>query len=261
MLASKNLCIRGSLAALLLILAVPVQAISPEVESETYLEIETETAGEMASIRIWLSLNAIRIDADTQGGVSVISIGGDDGKLLMVMHQQKTYMEFAAAMMASMAGMLGQMPPETEEELVEATQPTLTRTGNTKQVGEWAAYEVLAQNPGEDGGMFMWFSQDVGADFRTLAEQILTSMSPLLNSPIMSMISMAGGSDPGLFDEIQAQLEAVDMPDGFPVQIISSADGMERTSTLKAIDQDATFDTATWEPPEGYTKMRMPFGR
>ena len=261
MLASKNLCIRGSLAALLLILAVPVQAISPAVESETYLEIETETAGEMASIRIWLSLNAIRIDADTQGGVAVISIGGDDGKLLMVMHQQKTYMEFAAAMMASMAGMLGQMPPETEEELVEATQPTLTRTGNTKQVGEWAAYEVLAQNPGEDGGMFMWFSQDVGADFRTLAEQILTSMSPLLNSPIMSMISMAGGSDPGLFDEIQAQLEAVDMPDGFPVQIISSADGMERTSTLKAIDQDATFDTATWEPPEGYTKMRMPFGR
>lgn len=261
MLASKNLCIRGSLAALLLILAVPVQAISPAVESETYLEIETETAGEMASIRIWLSLNAIRIDADTQGGVSVISIGGDDGKLLMVMHQPKTYMEFAAAMMASMAGMLGQMPPETEEELVEATQPTLTRTGNTKQVGEWAAYEVLAQNPGEDGGMFMWFSQDVGADFRTLAEQILTSMSPLLNSPIMSMISMAGGSDPGLFDEIQAQLEAVDMPDGFPVQIISSADGMERTSTLKAIDQDATFGTATWEPPEGYTKMRMPFGR
>ena len=261
MLASKNLCIRGSLAALLLILAVPVQAISPAVESETYLEIETETAGEMASIRIWLSLNAIRIDADTQGGVSVISVGGDDGKLLMVMHQQKTYMEFAAAMMASMAGMLGQMPPETEEELVEATQPTLTRTGNTKQVGEWAAYEVLAQNPGEDGGMFMWFSQDVGADFRTLAEQILTSMSSLLNSPIMSMISMAGGSDLGLFDGIQAQFEAVDMPDGFPVQIISSADGMERTSTLKAIDQDATFDTATWEPPEGYTKMRMPFGR
>ena len=163
--------------------------------------------------------------------------------------------------MASMAGMLGQMPPETEEELVEATQPTLTRTGNTKQVGAWAAYEVLAQNPGEDGGMFMWFSQDLEADFRTLAEQILASMASLLNSPIMSMISMAGGSDPGLFDEIQAQLEAVDMPDGFPVQIISSADGMERTSTLKAIDQDATFDTATWEPPEGYTKMRMPFGR
>tara|TARA_B100000929_G_scaffold167457_1_gene132617 strand:+ start:1211 stop:1996 length:786 start_codon:yes stop_codon:yes gene_type:complete len=261
MLTSKNLCTSGSLAALLLILVVPVQAISPATESETYLEIHTETVGEITSIRIWLSLNAIRIDADTQGGVSVISIGGDDGKLLMVMHQQKTYMEFAAAMMASMAGMLGQMTPEVEEELVEATQPTLTRTGNTKQVGEWAAYEVLAQNPGEDGGMFMWFSQDVGADFRTLAEQILTSMSSLLNSPIMSMISMTGGSDPGLFDEIQAQLEAVDMPDGFPVQIISSADGMERTSTLKVIDQDATFDTATWEPPEGYTKMRMPFGR
>ena len=261
MLISKNLLTSGSLAALLLILVLPVQAIFPAAEGETYLEIETEAAGEVTNIRIWLGLNAIRIDADTQGGVSVVSIGGDEGKLLMVMHQQKTYMEFAAAMMANMAGMLGQMQPETAEELVEATQPTLTRTGNTKQVGAWAAYEVLAQNPGEDGGMFMWFSQDLEADFRTLAEQILASMASLLNSPIMSMISMTGGSDPGLFDEIEAQLETVDMPDGFPVQIISSADGMERTSTLKAIDQDVTFDTVTWEPPEGYTKMRMPFGR
>ena len=109
--------------------------------------------------------------------------------------------------------------------------------------------------------MFMWFSQDLEADFRTLAEQILASMASLLNSPIMSMISMTGGSDPGLFDEIEAQLETVDMPDGFPVQIISSANGMERTITLKAIDQDVTFDTATWDPPEGYTKMRMPFSR
>ena len=75
MLASKNLCIRGSLAALLLILAVPVQAISPVVESETYLEIETETAGEMASIRIWLSPNAIRIDADPQAGICCCADG------------------------------------------------------------------------------------------------------------------------------------------------------------------------------------------
>ena len=261
MLISKNLLTSGSLAALLLILVLPVQAIFSAAEGGTYLEIETEAAGEVTNIRIWLSLNAIRIDADTQGGVSVVSTGGDEGKLLMIMHQQKTYMEFAAAMMANMAAMLGQMQPETAEELVEATQPTLTRTGNTKQVGAWAAYEVLAQNPGEDGGMFMWFSQDLEADFRTLAEQILASMASLLNSPIMSMISMTGGSDPGLFDEIEAQLETVDMPDGFPVQIISSANGMERTITLKALAQDVTFDTATWDPPEGYTKMRMPFSR
>ncbi|MEC7900418.1 MAG: hypothetical protein VX385_01150, partial [Acidobacteriota bacterium] len=75
MLISKNLRTSGSLAALLLILVLPVQAIAPAPEGETYLEIETETAGEVTNIRIWLSHNAIRIDADTQGGVSVISIG------------------------------------------------------------------------------------------------------------------------------------------------------------------------------------------
>ena len=67
MLISKNLRTSGSLAALLLILVLPVQAIAPAPEGETYLEIETETAGEVTNIRIWLSHNAIRIDADTQG--------------------------------------------------------------------------------------------------------------------------------------------------------------------------------------------------
>jgi hypothetical protein len=261
MLTSKVLITSGILVALLLVLAVSAQEITPLVVSGTYLEIETQTAGEMTNIRLWLAPNAIRIDADTQGGVSVISIGGNNGKLLMVMHQQKNYMEFTAAMMASMAGMLGQMQPDIEEEIGEARQPIFTRTGNTKQVGEWAAYEVLVQNPNQDGNMSMWFSLDIVADFHALGEQVVTSMSSLLNSPIMSMVSMVGGGESVLFDEIQAQLSVADVPDGFPVQIISNSDGMENTSTLKAIDQNATFDSAIWEAPEGYAKMRMPFGR
>ncbi len=254
---SKRFRIGGSVAALLLILAAPAQAIAPQTVSGTYLEIETESAGQLTSMKLWLGPNAMRMDADTQGGVSVISIGGDDGKMLMVMHQQNQYMEFTAETMAGMAGRLGRMPTaEIEAEIAEATPPTFTRTGNTKQVGEWAAYEVLVESPDQDGDMVMWFSQDVGADFRALAEQVVTSMSSLLNSPMMSMVGGGGG----IFDEIEAQLGAVDMPDGFPVQIISGG-GSQSISTLKAIDQNATFDAATWEAPEGYTKMPMPFGR
>ncbi len=257
MTTSTRLRIGGSVAALLLILAAPAQAIAPQTVRGTYLEIETENGGQVTSMKLWLGPNSMRMDADTQGGVSVISIGGDGGKMLMIMHEEKRYMEFSTAMMAGMAGMLGQMPTaQIEEEIADATPPTFTRTGNTKQIGEWAAYEVLVENPDEDHDMIMWFSQDVDADFRSLAEQVVTSMSALLNSPIMSMVGGGGG---GIFGEIEAQLNAVDMPDGFPVQIITGAG--QSINTLKAIDQNATFDAATWEAPAGYTKMAMPFGR
>lgn len=259
MVTSKTLRIGGSVAALLLILAAPAQAITPQTVSGTYLEIETESAGQVTSIKLWLGPNAMRMDTDTQGGVSVISIGGDDGKMLLVMHQQKGYMEFTAETMAGMAAIMGRMQPKIEEEIADATPPTFTRTGNTKQVGEWAAYEVLVEHPDQDGNMIMWFSQDVGADFRGLAEQVVTSMLFLLNSPMMSMVGGGGGG--GIFNGIEAQLAAVDMPDGFPVQIIFGSGGGQSTKTLKAIDQNATFDPATWEAPEGYTKMPMPFGR
>ena len=260
MTTSKRLRIGGSVAALLLILVAPARATAPQTVRGTYLEIESENGGQMTSMKLWLGPNAMRMDADTEGGVSVISIGGDDGKMLMVMHEQKRYMEFTAAMMAGMAGMLGQMPTaQIEEEMADAAPPTFTRTGNTKQVGEWAAYEVLVENPDTDDDMIMWFSQDVDADFRSLAEQVVTSMSSLLDSPIMSMAGGGGGG--GIFDEIEAQLNAVDMPDGFPVQMISGAGGGQTTNTLKTIDQNATFDAATWEAPAGYTKMPMPFGR
>ena len=115
--------------------------------------------------------------------MSVISSGDDDGKMLMIHHQRKQYLEFTAEAMAGMAGLLGQTQPAgIEEEIAEATPPTFTRTGNTKQVGEWAAYEVLVESPDQDGDTIMWFSQDVGADFRSLAEQIVTAMASVFNS-------------------------------------------------------------------------------
>jgi hypothetical protein len=260
MAISKRLRIGGGVAAFLLILTAPAQAIAPQAVSGTYLEIETESDGQLASMKLWLGPDAMRMDAETQGGVSVISIGGDDGKLLMVLHQRQQYLEFTAEAMAGMAGMLGQIRPAAiEEEIADATPPTFTRTGNTKQVGEWAAYEVLVESPDQDDDMIMWFSQDVDADFRSLAEQVVTSMSSLLNSPMLRMGGGGGGG--GIFGQIEAQLDAVDIPDGFPVQIISGSGGGQSISTLKAIDQNATFEAATWETPEGYTKMAMPFGR
>ena len=102
--------------------------------------------------------------------------------------------EVAPAMMASMAAMMGQMPG-VEEEMANATPPSFTRTGNTKQVGEWAAYEVLVEHPDNPGDTIIWFSQDVDVDFRALAQQVMDSMSSLLDNPMMR--GMGGMMPPG----------------------------------------------------------------
>lgn len=260
MATSSRLRHAGALAALLLVFAAPVQAIAPQANSGTYLEIQTESSGQATIMKLSLADNALRMDAASpQGDVSVVSIGGDDGKMIIMMHAQKQYMEMTAEMMAGMAGMMGQMPAEVEEE-TDTTPPTFTRTGNTKQVGDWSAYEVLVEHPDDADGTIMWFSEDVDADFRGLAEQVMSSLSSLLNSPMMRM-GGGGGGGSGVFDDIEAQLAAVDIPDGFPVQIINGTGGDQTINTLRAINQSASFDATTWQAPEGYSKMSMPFGR
>ena len=254
MATSRRLRLLGSgmAAALLLTLALPAPSALAQSVSGTLVEFDGEDDGEVTSIRLSLAPDRVRMDV---AEFSMVSIGGDDGKLIMMMHERKRYMEFTAEMMASMAAMMGQ------PEVVTGAPPTFTRTGNTKQVGEWAAYEVLVEQPDQTGDMIMWFSQDVGADFRALAQQVIESMSSLLGNPMMQ--GMTGGGGGGNFmEKIEAQLSGADMPDGFPVQIINDVgSGQESTSTLKAIDQNATFDAVTWEAPAGYTKMAMPFGR
>jgi len=260
MATSRKLRVVGALAAALLIVITPAQALAAQASTGTYLEIESDSGGQVMTLKISLGRDALRMDAEMQGGVSIVSTGGESGKMVMMMHATKQYVEVSTETLAGMAGMLGQAQPDIEKEIANATPPTFTRTGNTKQVGEWSAYEVLVEHPDQEDTTTMWFSQDVDADFRTLGEQVMNSMSSLLDSPIMQMVGSGSGGG-NMFDEIESQLNAVDMPDGFPVQIISGAGGRQSTITLKSINQEASFDAATWQAPEGYSKMAMPFGR
>jgi len=241
-------------AALLVLMSVPALATAPQ--SGVYLEVQSESGGTSQLIK--LSLASDRMRVDTEQGISLVNIGGEDGKMVMIQHAQKSYMEFTAEMMKQMAAMMGQMP-EMEQEAEAMQPPTFTRTGNTKQVGEWSAYEVLVQHPDKEGDMTMWMSQDVDADFATLMQQLAASMASFLDSPMMQMAGGQGGMNP--LEEFQAQIGAADFPDGFPVQVITDAGGSPTTATLVAINQNASFGAETWEPPAGYTKMDMPFIR
>ena len=59
----------------------------------------------------------------------------------------------------------------------------------------------------------------------------------------------------------QAQLATAEIPNGFPVQIVTAAAGTTNTMTLRAVDSNASFEASTWVAPEGYTKMDIPFRR
>ena len=243
----------GVAAVLVLVAGVPASAF--QVSSGMTLKIENSGNGPAQLIKLALGEGSMRFDTDQ---VSMVSLGGDDAKMLMIQHAQKMCIEFTTEMMMGMAGMMGgQMPPEVEEEIEDMTPPTFTRTGNTKQVGEWNAYEVKVEHPEQDGDVTMWFSMDVDADFRDVATQMMDSMSGLLNNPMISRMG-GGGSGGSLIDTVKAQLSASEMPDGFPVQIITNAGGSTSTVTLRAIDPNASFDAATWSAPEGYQKMTLP---
>lgn len=255
----RNTRMVGCLAvAALLLLAGSAPGLA--AQAGTYLEMVSESEGQPRVIKLSLGSDRLRMDIGEE--ISMVSIGGDDGKMLLIQHAEQSYLEFTAEMMQMMAGLLGQMPEQVEARMEEdMTPPSFTRTGNTKQIEQWNAYEVLVQHPEQDGDLTMWFSQEVDADFRALVGQVMDSMSTLLNSPMLGGMVVRSGGAAGVIGQIQAQMTAVNMPDGFPVQIISSAGGTLSTNTLRAIDQNADFGPETWEAPEGYSKMAMPFRR
>jgi len=249
----------GTTAGVALLLSGPAPALPAQSVTGTYLEMEIQSGGQTQLMK--LSLGPDRLRMDTGQDASFVSIGGDDGKMLIIQHGEKIYMEFTAEMMASLAAMMGQMPPDVEQEEDEdTTPPTFTRTGNTKQVGEWSAYEVRVEHPEQQGELTMWFSQDVDADVQAIAEQVMGSLSSLLDNPMLrGMGGMGGGA--GVLDSMQRDIASLNMPDGFPVQVISNDGGMQSTNTLRAIDQRASFGPSTWAAPEGYQKMQMPMIR
>lgn len=251
-----GLCVLA--VSLLLLPSAVVLAVAPQSVSGTYLEIDIDSDGSTQSMHVSLGPDRVRVDMASE--MSLVSLGGDDGKMLMIQHAEHQYMEFTKEMMEAMAGMIGQMPQQMNSEMEDVAPPTFVRTGKTKQVGEWNAYEVRVEHPDQTEDVTMWFSQDVDADFRALAEQMMSSLSSMLNNPMLQGMTGAGGG-PSIIEQFQSQMSAVDIPDGFPVQVISNAGGSPSTTTLKSIDQNASFGPDTWQAPEGYTKMDLPFIR
>jgi hypothetical protein len=63
--------------------------------------------------------------------------------------------------------------------------------------------------------------------------------------------------DGGLVGAMNERWDEMDVPPGFPVEIITSEGGTTTTITVVDIEQGA-LDATEFEPPAGYQKMQIP---
>lgn len=247
----------GLALGLLLVVATPGLAAPQGIEgTKISIEVESER-GSPYPVNLWLGPDRLRVDQGTE--ISIVWSGGADGSMMMIMHEQQTYMEFTAEMMERMAAMMGG-PPAGEEAAGEveemATPPRFVATGNTKTVGTWNASEYQLIHEDQTSETQMWFSEDIDVDLKSVLDQVMESMESL-NNPMMQRM---GGdmSDAGMIETMNERWDEMDVPAGFPVQIVTTEGGSTNTVTVTTVEQGA-LDSSVFQAPAGYQKMQMPF--
>ena len=189
--------------------------------------------------------------------MSLIWIGGDGGGMSMIMHPQKIYMGYSMEDIEKMAEQTRARPPEQTRSSAEdwETPPLFVATGNTKTVGGWSADEYRLEGPEDTPDAIFWFTTDTGAELHPVLEQLVAAIDAL-NTPALQSIS-GGMPDGGLVGAMNERWDEMNVPPGFPVEIITSEGGTNTTITVTSIEQGA-LDAADFEPPAGYQKMQIP---
>jgi hypothetical protein len=204
----------------LLLLAAPAAAdtlltVRSSVEG---LKMDQPAGGE---VRIWVGSDRLRRD---EGETSTI-VRLDRGKVYVLNHTDKTYVEIAAPDLQKLA------PPAGA-----AMKVQVTATGETKKVRDWNArkYKVEISNPeGLRLDTTLWASKDVVSPTYGRLAATLTALQP--NST-----------------EWARQMQQIE---GFPV--IQEADVEMAGSRFKTREELVSAETkeapaGTYEPPAGY---------
>ena len=89
-------------------------------------------------------------------------------------------------------------------------------------------------------------------------EQLVAAIEAL-NTPALQRIS-GGMPDGGLVEQMNEGWDEMNVPPGFPVEIITSEGGTITTITVVSVEQ-GDLDPADFEPPPDYQKMQMPIRR
>ena len=155
-----------------------------------------------------------------------------DGKSLVLMMQEKQYMDLNNSLFSKLPGMTGMKNEKDEEEIKEIDFEKF-RTGKTMDLLGYECAQWIIDDEKEEGEVEVWVTDELG-NFM------------LMSSP------MGGGFSPGWSSNVKNN-------GFFPLLVISrDADG-EETSRFEATEiNKQSLDSDLFAPPSDFTEFQVP---
>lgn len=244
---SRALTLVGA-AALALALLAPA-AVAQEGVAATML---IDTGHDSNEMTVTAQGENLRMDMNAgQGQMSMIWL---PGRMLMVMHPQRMYMEFTEEMMKRMRDMMHNMPnmPDAEAEVPDFSEYTFERTGNTDTINGMSAFEVSMSGPDVDGDARLWMTEDTDVGMFEVFSRMGEAMASM-NLPMMSR----GDSPADALRDYMGLARAQGLPAGRVIRVVNTDNGDSVTITLQSV-QHGPFGADVFAAPSDYTKQQMP---
>ncbi|MCC6711772.1 MAG: hypothetical protein IT344_00270 [Candidatus Dadabacteria bacterium] len=260
----------SSFAVALLFTASAYADVVFEIEQK---ELNPESTGQ---IKGKVKGSDLRMDMYEDGGKldgSMIYKGASK-EMIMIDHDDKTFVVLDEATMSALAAQLGQMmsqmeeqlkslPPDQREQMKQMmgmggggdyVEPVLKKTGKGEVNGvACEKYDVLkGAERVREYCVTPWSSIEGGQEMMNLMMQMADSMDKMMKS--FSIPGSPVGSQVEFEENVFSQLRELN---GFPVETIDFDDGEKESVSTFSSSKKTTVDASEFAPPSDYTKQSM----
>ncbi len=157
----------------------------------------------------------------------------NEGKSIVLMPEEKMYLDLDNSILSKMPGMTGMNDEEYEDKDREDFNIDKYRTGKTKTILGYECYQWIFKDNEEDDEVEAWVTNELG-NFM------------LMSSP------MGGGFSPGWGSSINNN-------GFFPILVITKDQDGEISSRFEATEVNKkSLDSDLFSPPSNYSEMKIP---
>lgn len=225
-------------------------ASSAAAQDEAALTMRVESPGQPPMQMKFFIGSGGQLRMDMPQGASMI---WTSGSMLMIQHDQKSYMEWGPEQMKMMQQMMQRMPQGAGRQGQPSLDPSRVRfreTGRREKIGNWDAFEVEMTGLPDGQTGALWMTRDLETGMLEMMARVGESLQT------MPMFAAGGGPGPELtrYRELAA---AGGIPQGQVVRIVATDKGQTTTMTLVGVEP-GPLPAGTFAAPAGYSKMEMP---
>ena len=240
---------RTLLVALICAIALPGTAAWAQDVKAT---VQIETPGEAPmSMGLWASDQGVRIDLPQQN-VSVVLTSGATPTMLMIQHNERSYIEMGTQQLEMMRQLMQRMPNAGggggDSASTNLDSVRFEPTGQTETIGPWSASEVRVTGmpQGQNGTVWVTSELDVGLF------ELFARMGDALEAMQMPMLGGGGEGPQQQLMRYRQMKDAAGLPSGGVVRLNADV-----TITLQDVEQ-GPFSDDPYAGPPGYEKTEMP---